>query len=107
MKCLLIGWVLRPEHFHLLLKPEPADATSRVVKRLKEETARGILRILREHQPYPWCRKMLDRLRLPPTVHDESHYRVWQRRFFPATFTAQRSGWKNSTTGTIIPPSAA
>ena len=26
---------------------------------------------------------MLARLRLPPTVHDESHYRVWQRRFYP------------------------
>ncbi len=25
----------------------------------------------------------LARLRLPPTVHDESHYRVWQRRFYP------------------------
>jgi len=24
----LIGWVLMPEHFHLLIKPEPAEATS-------------------------------------------------------------------------------
>ncbi|HET7212446.1 MAG TPA: hypothetical protein VFL79_02560 [Terriglobia bacterium] len=28
-------------------------------------------------------RKTLARLALPPTVHDESHYRVWQRRFYP------------------------
>jgi putative transposase len=76
MKFLLIGWVLMPEHFHLLLTPEPAEATSRIIKRLKEETATQILRTLREHQQYPWCRKMLARLRLPPTVHDESHYRV-------------------------------
>jgi putative transposase len=80
---LLLGWVLMPDHFHLLLKPEPAEATSRIVKRLKEETARRILTMLHEHRRYPWCRKMLERLRLPPTVHDESHYRVWQRRFFP------------------------
>ena len=66
-----------PDHFHLLLKPEPEEATTRIIKRLKEETAIRILRTLRDHQQYPWCRKMLDRLRLPPSVHDESHYRVW------------------------------
>ena len=26
---------------------------------------------------------MLARLRLPPSVHCDSHYRVWQRRFVP------------------------
>ncbi len=82
-KFLLIGWVLMPEHFHLLLKPEPAETTSRIMKRLKEETATQILKTLRNHQQYPWCRKMLDHLRLPTTVHDESHYRAWQRRFYP------------------------
>ncbi len=80
---LLIGWVLMPDHFHLLLKPEPAEATSRIVKRLKEKTATRILKLLRENQQYPWCRKMLARLRLPRSVHDDSHYRVWQRRFYP------------------------
>ena len=78
-----IGWVLMPDHFHLLLRPEPAEATSRIVKRLKEETARQILRALRDHRQHAWCRKMLEWLRLPPSVHDESHYRVWQRRFYP------------------------
>ena len=80
---LLIGWVLMPEHFHLLLKPEPAEVTGLIIKRLKEETATQILRNLKDHRQYPWCRKMLERLRLPSTVHDESHYRVWQRRFYP------------------------
>lgn len=80
---LLIGWVLMPEHFHLLIKPEPADTTSTIMKRLKEDTATRILRTLREQQQYPWCRKMLGRLRLPSTVHDASHYRLWQRRFYP------------------------
>ena len=27
--------------------------------------------------------EMLARLRLPPTVHDESHFRLWNRRFHP------------------------
>ncbi len=26
---------------------------------------------------------MLIRLRSPPTVHDESHFRLWQRRSYP------------------------
>ena len=82
-KFLLIGWVLMPDHFHLLIKPEPAESTPLILKQLKEEMATYILKVLREHQQYPWCRKMLARLRLPPTVHDESHYRVWQRRFYP------------------------
>src|SRR5690348_5906487 len=80
---LLIGWVLMPEHFHLLLKPESADATSRIMQRLKSRAATGILKHLRENQDLAWCRKMLARLALPPTVHDESHHRVWQRRFYP------------------------
>jgi putative transposase len=80
---LLIGWVLMPEHFHLLVYPQPADSTPAIVKGLKEETARRILKTLRQNQQHVWCRKMLACLRLPPTVHDESHYRLWQRRFFP------------------------
>jgi len=80
---LLIGWVLMPEHFHLLLKPESAEATSRIVQRLKIRTAMQILKHLRENQDRAWCRKMLARLTLPPSVHDESHHRLWQRRFYP------------------------
>ena len=81
--CLLVGWVLMPEHFHLLLKPQPADSTPLIIKELKEETAKRILKTLGENLHYPWCRKMLARLRLPPSVHDESHFRLWQRRFHP------------------------
>ena len=40
---LLIGWVLMPEHFHLLVKPEPADATSRFMQELKKRTAQRII----------------------------------------------------------------
>jgi len=80
---LLIGWVLMPEHFHVLIKPEPAETTPLIMKELKEESAKRIIRTLRENLRYPWCRKTLAELRLPSTVHDESHYRLWQRRFCP------------------------
>ena len=80
---LLIGWVLMPEHFHLLIKPPPAESTSRLLQELKKRTGQGIVSVLTENQPHCWCRKMLTGLRLPPTVHCDSYYRVWQRRFCP------------------------
>ena len=80
---LLIGWVLMPEHFHVLIKPEPADSTSRGMQELKKRTAQTIIVTLLENRSYPWYRQMLARLRLPSTVHSDSHYRVWQRRFVP------------------------
>ena len=79
----IVGGVLMPEHFHLLLRPEPAETTLLIMKELKEEVARRIIRTLRANARHPWCRKVLASLRLPPTVHDESHYRLWQRRLYP------------------------
>ena len=79
----LLGWVLMPEHFHLLIWPQPDESTSRVVQQLKQRTAARILRLLRQNPERPWCAKMLARLPLPPSVHDQSAHRVWQRRFYP------------------------
>ena len=62
-----------PEHFRLLLEPQPADSTPLITK--EQETAQRILRSLRENLQYPWRRRILARLRLPPSVHDESHLR--------------------------------
>jgi REP element-mobilizing transposase RayT len=43
---LLLGWVLMPEHFHLLIKPEPAEATSGIMRESKKRTAQAIVSIL-------------------------------------------------------------
>jgi putative transposase len=80
---LLLGWVLMPEHFHLLSKPEPAAMTPLILKGLKEESAKRVIRTLRRYLQYPWCRRILAGLRLPASVHDESQYRLWQRRSYP------------------------
>ncbi|MGA2986224.1 MAG: hypothetical protein ABSG32_20660 [Terriglobia bacterium] len=53
------------------------------MKSLKEETAKSILKTLRQNLHHSWCRRMLSRLLLPSTVHDESHFRLWQRRSYP------------------------
>jgi len=90
MQFLLVGWVFMPDHFHLLIKPEPADTTSLILQRLKDQTARRILAALRKQPENSCCRKMLARFRLPPSVHDESHYRVWQRRFYPFNVYSER-----------------
>ena len=84
MGFLLIGWILRPDHFHLLIKPEPVASPSRFMQQpAKKRTAQRILSVLSENQRVPWCGKMRARLRLPPTVHADSQFRVWQRRFYP------------------------
>lgn len=80
---LLIGWVLMPEHFHVLIKPEPAEATVRFMQKPKKRSAQQIIAALSRNQDRPRCRALLSRLRLPLTVHNDSYYRVWQRRYVP------------------------
>lgn|SRR5487761_179374 len=79
----LLGWVLMPDHFHLLIWPEAAPSPSKIVQQLKQRTAVRILETLRQNQDHRWCAQTLARLRLPPTVHDHADQRLWQRRFYP------------------------
>ena len=77
----LLGWVLIPEHFHLLIGPQPDASTRRIMPQLKQRTAARILRLRRENTHRPWCAPTLEPLRLPATVHNPSNFRVGQRRF--------------------------
>jgi len=52
----LIGWVLLPEHFQLLIKPEPAAATVRSRRELKKRSAPQIIAALAGIQHHPNCR---------------------------------------------------
>ena len=71
-----------PEHFHLLIWPSARADPSQIVQSLKERTALFVLKNLQENERAPWCQRMLQRLRLPPTVHGHGPHRVWQRRFY-------------------------
>ncbi len=82
-KFLLIGWVLMPEHFHLLIKPQPAEQIVHFMQELKKRSAQQIIAALARNQHQLTCRTTLARLQLPPTVHSDSHYRLWQRRYVP------------------------
>jgi putative transposase len=77
----LVGYVLMPEHFHLLIWPNKTHRPSRIVGSLKQRTARHMIENLKRCKE-PWCRRMLEKIVLPETVHDQSTYRVWQRRFY-------------------------
>ncbi|MGA3328668.1 MAG: transposase [Terriglobia bacterium] len=88
---LLIGWVLMPEHFHLLIRPQPAAATVRFMQELKRRSAQQFIAALDKNRQHPQCRAMLARLRLPPTVHSDAYHQVWQRRDVPfSVFTEKK-----------------
>jgi REP-associated tyrosine transposase len=78
----LLGYVLMPEHFHLLLWPSERANPSQIMQKLEGRTARFILKTLRQNGQHAWCGRMLGRFALPATVHDEASYREWQRRFY-------------------------
>jgi len=78
----LLGYVLMPEHFHLLIWPQQQANPSRIIASLKQRTATYILKLLKQDSQSDWSQKMLEAVRLPDSVHDEATYRVWQRRFY-------------------------
>ena len=55
----VIGYVLMPEHCHLLIWPSELADPSQVMQKLSERTANFILRTLRRNLALPRCRKML------------------------------------------------
>ena len=86
----IVGYVLMPEHCHLLLWPSESANPSQIMQRLEERTAKFILKNLRRNLQYPWCERMLGRLRLPPSVHHHARYRVWQRKFYDLNIWSEK-----------------
>lgn len=86
----LIGYVLMPEHFHLLLWPEAQHNPSDIVRSLKVRTAMAILGALRKAGGEGWSGRMLSCLTLPPTVHAPATGRVWQRRFYDMNIRSEK-----------------
>ena len=74
-----------PEHFHILLWPSDLANPSQIIQRLEERVAKFVLSSLRTHVHFPWITcygsqtSQNDVCATP--VHDQAHYRVWQRRF--------------------------
>jgi len=84
------GYVLMPEHCHLLIWPSGHANPSEVMQAFEERTAKFILKNLRQNLQHAWCCKMLQQLRLPPSVHHHAHYRVWQRKFYDMNIWSEK-----------------
>ena len=86
----IVGYVLMPEHCHLLIWPSELANPSQIMQKLEGRLAKFILKNLRQNRQHAWCEKMLGRLKLPATVHDEARYRVWQRRFYDGNVWSEK-----------------
>ena len=86
----IVGYVLMPEHFHLLIWPSDLANPSQIMQRLEERTAKFVLKNLRQNLRFPWCCRMLERIQLPSTVHSHAHCRVWQRRFYDMNIWSEK-----------------
>lgn len=77
----VIGYVVMPEHVHLLIgEPERADP-SVVMQAVKQGFARGLLRRLRRRSDSRQCGLW---------AMDASHGHVWQRRFYDFVVWSER-----------------
>ena len=86
----VFGYVLMPEHCHLLIWPGAAANPSQIMQKLSERTANFIIRNLRQNLAFPWCQRMLKRFESPPTVHHHAHYRVWNRRGYDMNIWSEK-----------------
>jgi len=86
----IIGYVLMPEHCHLLIWPGALGNPSQIMQKLSERTANFILRNLRRNRVFPWVPKMLKQFELPATVHHHAHYRVWQKRGYDMNIWSEK-----------------
>jgi len=86
----IVGYVLMPEHCHLLIWPSEVADPSQIMQKLATRTANFILRNLRRNLEFPWCRKMLARFELPHTVHHHARFRVWQRGGFDLNIWSEK-----------------
>jgi REP element-mobilizing transposase RayT len=98
---LLIGWFVMPEHFHLLLQPQPAESTTRILQELKKQTALRVIsariaNILgaRRFSRGSACRPPSIAI---PTIGSGSGASTH------LTSIARRSVWRSSTTCTATP----
>jgi len=86
----IIGYVLMPDHCHLMIWPGARANPSQIMQRLSERTANFILRNLRRNLVFPWCQKVLKQFELPPTVHHHARYRAWQKRRYDMNIWSER-----------------
>ena len=54
----IIGYVLMPEHFHILLWPSELANPSEIMQKLEDRSAKFILKNLRHNREFAWCERI-------------------------------------------------
>jgi putative transposase len=78
----LIGYVVMPEHVHLLLTEPPQGNPSKILQVLKQKASAALRRGRRKPSPSQLA------LGFPETQTDEKHF--WQRRFYDFNVWSER-----------------
>jgi REP element-mobilizing transposase RayT len=89
----VVGYVVMPEHFHLMISEPKGGNPSTVMQVLKQRFARKVLKEWREGSE---CRQ--NRL----WAEELSAGHVWQRRFYDFVVWTKPSGWKSCCICTAI-----
>jgi putative transposase len=82
----LIGYVVMPEHVHLLLTEPPKGNPSKVLQVLKQKVSAALRKGRRGFLPGQLA------LRFPETREDEKHF--WQRRFYDFNVWSEKKLWE-------------
>ncbi|HXN51099.1 MAG TPA: transposase [Candidatus Acidoferrum sp.] len=89
-KFLLVGYVVMPDHVHLLISEPPKSAPSVVLKALKQRVSRDLRKKKRKAAS--------GQLRMPFMDDGLGLARFWQARFMTSTYTAATKCEKNWST---------
>jgi len=82
----LIGYVVMPEHVHLLLTEPPKGNPSKVLQVLKQKVSAALRKRRKKALPGQLA------LRFPETRTDENHF--WQRRFYDFNVWSEKKLWE-------------
>lgn len=87
----LIGYVVMPEHIHLLMSEPRLGDPSIVMQVLKQTTSSQILKKLRSARAGSSDCRLLERLRVSPRT---AEVRFWQRRFYDFNVWSEKKIWQ-------------
>ncbi len=74
----LFGYVIMPEHVHLLLQPQDKRTISDIMREVKQRCAFNALRFLKVNRP----KTLLEKLRKKACRGKEQKYSFWKPRFY-------------------------
>ncbi len=87
----LLGYVVMPEHIHLLMSEPEAGTPSTVLQVLKQMTSRVVLKELRAGCPGSSAHRLFTQLSVSPR---SGKARLWQPRFYDFNVWSEKKKWQ-------------